>query len=122
MYATSHKSNLERHCQRLHGFDLTTKSGYRSEAVESKRRTNVHDFESSCEETKCPKPRLCNQLYQCLSCDLSFHSQIEHSRHTEVCAISHATASDESVVLAALALTQLKYGSPFPGDCSPRSE
>lgn len=122
MYATSHKSNLDRHCHRLHGVD----SGTRSRAEESglvkmaERNDASDEFESSCEENSVSsssgsKPRLCSQPYQCLSCDLSFHSQAEHTLHSEICAISRKTSVDDSVVLAALALTQLKYGTTFSG-------
>ena len=117
-YATSHKSNLERHCQRLHGVDCSNRvRGEESVSGKMDHQTDMSDdFESSCEESRFSssgKPRLFSKPYQCLSCDLSFHSQAEHSLHSEVCAISRKTSVDESVVLAALALTQLKYGTSF---------
>lgn len=122
MYATSHKSNLERHCQRLHGVDGGTRSrADESVSLKMDDHNDVSDeFESSCEESSlsssgASKPRLCSQPYQCLSCDLSFHSQAEHTLHSEICAISRKTSVDDSVLLAALALTQLKYGTSFSG-------
>ena len=120
-YATSHKSNLERHSQRLHGIDLSTKSRQMSASRPQKeyaRKEEEEDEEevaSVGDDSRYPRPRLCLQWYQCLCCNIAFQSQLELAQHGQMCAIQKTDAGkpDESVILAALALTQLKYGSPI---------
>ena len=106
---------------RLHGANFSLKS----RKVISKTRTasSIKDETDQGEDSSgseisfdqqrksFPKPRLCAQLYRCSHCDAQFHSQVEHANHTNTCSSpQEGREMDESVVMAALALTQLRYG------------
>lgn len=120
VYATSHKSNLERHCSRLHGANFSLKS--RKVIPKTRTASSIKDETDQGEDSSgseisfdqprksFPKPRLCAQLYRCSRCDSQFHSQVEHANHTSSCTTAQDREVDESVVMAALALTQLRYG------------
>lgn len=139
-YATSHKSNLDRHIARLHpNRDAVEKSirkmnpmsqrlaanpRKRTRFVVSEADQSLSSFSSFDDETAefsedsngcVSKPRLGHVSYACMTCSLSFGSQLDLVTHSRICYINRYKEAekpqDESVLLAAIALTQMKYPS-----------
>lgn len=142
-YATSHKSNLDRHVSRLHSREgnfvvqgqRQLKAVSRSMPCNPRKRSkmmmmpedmsdqssssfsgfedDVKTSDDSNGSTVSSKPRLCYVSYKCLSCPASFSSQRDHASHVRLCYMNAGPEKeqsvDESVLMAAIALTQLKH-------------
>lgn len=132
-YATSHKSNLERHIFRLHGESAGNSykatrtphakrrlSDDKSMEYSAKRYQSLSSLDNLELEDVKPgfmnlpgisfatgKPRLCATNYSCSSCNLAFGSQIESSLHSRTCEILKNCEKD--MVRAAFILLQLKH-------------
>ena len=120
-YATSHKSNLDRHFTRLHGEQQVPRNfskrqkisqeGYLSESM---------NLDSGSEDSTSCRPRLYLQPYRCISCDSGFYSQKDHFQHSERCRSRTNMSDNNEVQMAALALIELKHSytpTPSPESC-----
>lgn len=101
-YASSHKSNLERHLIRVHGHTAKV-----SPMIQIKRDAITAGLDVGVEDS-IARPRLCMLPYKCPRCLCSFHSQFEYAEHCKFCS-NH----DESTINAAIALAQLQHSPQF---------
>lgn len=99
-YASSHKSNLERHLIRVHGQILQLP------LLRMKRDATIAELDTEVDPSS--RFRLCFMPYKCLLCQSVFQSQFDYTEHYKFCS-NH----DELTINAAIALAQLKHSPQF---------
>jgi len=117
-YATSHKSNLDRHVSRVHRTrDESDKRCLRKRSrfsIDQEDTMSTASFSSDkmSEDSNGPsKPRLCFLPYKCPTCQASFNSQISLVQHCQEHESVGLEEEDENVLMAARVLFQMKYST-----------
>ncbi|KAI1295611.1 putative zinc finger protein [Halotydeus destructor] len=86
-YASSHKSNLDRHLKRIHGRDAEPCRPKKRVKMEVEVKSKPEVIEDIAQQ---PKIRLCKMSYKCSVCETDFQSQYECTLHESDCALIFA--------------------------------